>query len=85
MAVVVVGQILAQIVGLPGSDPTDVESDSTAATYGDINVFAPPSAGFGGFLTLSPLASSVIATVSNGPCTITVSQGAGTLNVAVTQ
>jgi hypothetical protein len=85
MAVVVAGQILANITGLPYSDPTDVDDDSTAAPYGDLNVFAPPAAGSAGFLTLSPEAAAVLAQLTNGPCTITISQGAGTLNTTVSQ
>jgi hypothetical protein len=85
MAVVVVGQVLANITGLPGSLPTDIESDTTAASFGDINVFAPPAAGNAAYITMSPIAAATIGSVTNGPCTVTVSQGAGTLNVAVSQ
>lgn len=90
MAVVVVGQLLGKIVGLPYSDPTDVENDATAALQGDVNVVAGVNgagdqAGEYAFLTISPVAAATIASLVNGNCTITVSQGAGTLNVAVTQ
>lgn len=90
MAVVVACQWLCKIVGLPYSDPTDVENDSTAAPQGDINVVvgvngAGDQAGQGGFLTFSPAAAATLASLANGPATLTLSQGSGTLNVAVTQ
>jgi hypothetical protein len=84
MAVQIVAQVVAQIVGNAGGDPTDVESDSTAAGQGTVNVHIPPQAGSRGFITLEPLPASVIAAIANGACTVTISQGAGTLNTAVT-
>jgi hypothetical protein len=85
MAVQILGQLVANIVGLPGSDPVDVETDSTAAPYGSANVFVPPAAGSGGFLTMDQITAAVLAACVNGPCTITVSQGSGTLNTSVAQ
>lgn len=79
MAVQIIAQISnAQLVGVPLGDPIDVENDSTAAAQGTVNVFIPPiSGGQGGFITLEPVAASVIAAITNGPCTIVISQGTG--------
>ena len=84
MAAVVFAQLEAQVVGSPYGDPTDVESDTTNAPYGTVNVFLTPQAGSTGFLTLEPIVwASVGAELVNGPCTLILSQGAGTVDVAV--
>ncbi len=85
MAVQVVSQLVGSIIGIPGGDATDVESDSTAAVQGTLNVFVQPQAGNGAFITIEPIPESVASLLANGPCTVTISQGAGTLNVAVAQ
>jgi hypothetical protein len=85
MAAQVVAVLLANLVGLPGSDPVDVETDSTAAPLGSVNVFVPPAAGSGGFLTADQIAASVLAACANGPCSVIISQGSGTVTQAVSQ
>lgn len=84
MAIVEAAQLLANIVSL--GDPTDVENDGTAAPMGTINVQATPIAGNSGFITVelnNTLAS--LAALTPGPCTITITQGAGTLSVTTAQ
>lgn len=85
MAAQVIAVVKANLLGVPGGLPSDVEKDATTATDGSVNVFVPPQAGSGGFLTVDQLAASLFALVSNGPCSIIVSQGAGTVTQAVTQ
>lgn len=89
MAAQIIAQISsAQIVGLPGGDPVDVENDSTPAAQGTVNVFVPPGSGNGSgtglFLTLEPIAEAIMAALANGPCTIVISQGAGNVTYTAT-
>lgn len=86
MSLVIAGQVKANIVGLPQSYASDVDKDSSNATQGDLCIQIPPSAGVAGFITVSPMnVSATLANLVNGPCTITISQGAGTLNTVTSQ
>jgi hypothetical protein len=84
VAVVVAGTLLAHIVG-PIASPSDVESDTTAATLFTCNAHVDATNTNGGFLTF-PITSALLATLTAGPCSITISQGVGNLSaVTVTQ
>jgi hypothetical protein len=85
MALQVIAQLKAQLVNVPGGQPSDVESDTNAATQGTLNVLIPNQGGTFAFLTVEPVAESVLAALANGACTVVISQGAGTLSVTTTQ
>lgn len=85
MAHTLIAQIsTAQVVGVPYGDPADVESDTTAAPQGTVNIHIPPTQGISGFLTLEPTAAATVGALSNGACTIIISQGADTFSVTTT-
>lgn len=67
------------------SDPADVENDSTAAGDGSVNVFVPPAAGSGGFLTLEPIAKAILSALSVGACSVFICQGSASLTLNPTQ
>jgi hypothetical protein len=81
VAVVVAGVLLGHIVG-PVASPADVESDTTAATLFTCNAHVDATNMNGGFLTF-PITSTLLATLTAGPCSIIISQGAGTVSQAV--
>jgi hypothetical protein len=78
VAVVVAGTLLGHIVG-PISAPADVESDTNAATMFTCNAHVDATNTNAGFLTF-PITSALLATLTAGPCSITISQGAGNLS-----
>jgi len=79
MAVIQVAQIPVVIVGLPTSDPSDVESDVQTAARSTINVNIPGSGGYRGLLTIEPIAQpdSGLATPVNGALTQTAGGSLG--------
>lgn len=82
MATQLIAQLLAQIVGAPGGDPIDVETDVAAAKNGTLNVFVPPQAGSAGFLTVEPL--SIPQNFLAAPAQPTLSSQAGGTLAATT-
>ncbi len=84
MAATVIATVLANIVG-NATAPSDIESDSLTAADGTLNIRVKDTAGNAGFITLDPIAASVLASVSNGPCSCVIIQGAGVSSVTTTQ
>ena len=56
------------------SDPGDVEADSSTSPQGVVNIKLPNAAGQSAFITLEPVAASILAALSVGSCTVTITQ-----------
>jgi len=88
MAVIVAGTVLAQIVGQL-TPPLDVEADTSSAVFGTLNVHLTSGAGQPQVLPVTiaiPVTATILATLVAGPCSVTISQGVGTLSgVTVSQ
>jgi hypothetical protein len=84
MAAIVGAVILGNIVGAVPA-PADVESDVTAAVTGTLNVHIDTMrSGAMGYITV-PVTAAILATLADGPCTVIISSGAGTVSQVVTQ